>query len=147
LRSMGVALSPCTLPAAGKPTFELPEGEMEIGMGIHGEPGVRRGQLQPAAAVAAQLVGAILADLDYAGSDVAVLVNGLGATPREELYILYRSVHSCLAAAGVRVLRTWAGEYATSLEMAGASVSLMKLDEETLRLLDAPCESPFVVRR
>ena len=147
LRSMGVALSPCTLPAAGKPTFELPDGEMEIGMGIHGEPGVRRGPLEPASKVAAQLVEAVLADLDYRGNEVAVLINGLGATPREELYIVYRSVHRALTAAGVKVARTWVGEYATSLEMAGASVSLMKVDQQLLGLLDAPCESPFIVRR
>lgn len=147
LRSMGVALSPCTLPAAGAPTFSLPLGEMEIGMGIHGEPGVRRGALEPAEHIAGQLVDQILADLDYSGSEVAVLVNGLGATPREELYVLFRSVHAALAASGVTVRRTWVGEYATSLEMAGASVSVLKLDDEILRLLDAPCESPFVVKR
>ena len=91
LRSMGVALSPCTLPAAGVPTFELPDGEMEIGMGIHGEPGVRRGPLEPADRIADELVRAILADLPFEpGRRVAVLVNGLGATPKEELYILYR---------------------------------------------------------
>ncbi len=148
LRSMGVALSPCTVPAAGHPTFELPTGEMEIGMGIHGEPGVRRGPLEPAEQIGEQLVGQIAADLPLkAGDEVAVLVNGLGATPREELYILFRTVHSELAASGVTVRRTWVGEYATSLEMAGASVSVLRLDEEILRLLDAPCESPFVVRR
>lgn len=147
LRSMGVALSPCTLPAAGKPTFTLPDGEMEIGMGIHGEPGVRRGPLETAERIAGQLVAEILGEFDYSGSEVAVLVNGLGATPREELYVLFRSVHAALAGSGVNVRRTWVGEYATSLEMAGASVSVLKLDAEILRLLDAPCESPFVVRR
>ncbi|HMK96126.1 MAG TPA: dihydroxyacetone kinase subunit DhaK, partial [Acidimicrobiales bacterium] len=147
LRSMGVALSPCVLPAAGVPTFTLPDGEMEIGMGIHGEPGVRRGALEPAARIAEQLVSQILGDFDYRGSDVAVLVNGLGATPREELYVLFRSVHAALAAGGANVRRTWVGEYATSLEMAGASVSVLKLDDEILRLIDAPCESPFVVKR
>jgi phosphoenolpyruvate---glycerone phosphotransferase subunit DhaK len=148
LRSMGVALSPCTLPAAGAPTFELPVGEMEIGMGIHGEPGVRRGALEPAAEIARQLAERILADLPYgSGDQVAVLVNGLGATPAEELYVLYRSIHAALGAAGVTVRRAWVGEYATSLEMAGASVSLMKVDEEILGLLDAPCASPFLVRR
>jgi dihydroxyacetone kinase len=148
LRSMGVALSPCVVPAAGAPTFDLPAGEMEIGMGIHGEPGVRRGALDPARRIAEQLVGHICGDLPYkAGDEVAVLVNGLGATPREELYVLYRSVHAALAEAGVRARRAWVGEYATSLEMAGASVSLLRLDDELLRLVDAPCESPFVVRR
>ncbi|MGH9107462.1 MAG: dihydroxyacetone kinase subunit DhaK [Acidimicrobiales bacterium] len=148
LRSMGVALSPCTVPAAGVPTFSLPVGEMEIGMGIHGEPGARRGPLERAERVAEQLVGRILDDLAHRGRDeVAVLVNGLGATPREELYVLYRSAHALLTSAGLEVRRAWVGDYATSLEMAGASVSVMKLDDELLRLLDAPCESPFLVRR
>jgi dihydroxyacetone kinase-like protein len=147
LRSMGVALSPCTVPAAGKPTFTLPEGEMEIGMGIHGEPGVRRGPLQGAAEIADQLVSQVVADLPYGeGDEVAVLVNSLGATPKEELYVLYRSVRSILSGLGISVARTWVGEYATSLEMAGASISLLKLDEELKRLLDAPCGSPFIVR-
>ena len=149
LRSMGVALSPCVLPAAGEPTFTLPAGEMEIGMGIHGEPGVRRGPLEQAADIAGDLVRQVLADLPYGrGDDVAVLVNGLGATPREELYVLFGSVHSELRSLGITVRRTWVGEYATSLEMAGASVSLLRLDGELLRLLDAPCESPLgLVRR
>lgn len=147
LRSMGVALSPCTVPAAGAPTFTLQAGEMEIGMGIHGEPGVRRGPLEPAEKVAEHLVARIVEDLPYSsGDEVAVLVNGLGATPKEELYVLFRSVHAILSAQGITVRRTWVGEYATSLEMAGASVSLLKLDEELLDLLDAPCESPFWVR-
>jgi dihydroxyacetone kinase len=148
LRTMGVALSPCTLPAAGQPTFSLPAGEMEIGMGIHGEPGVRRGPLATAVQIAEQLVSQILSDLPYRrGDEVAVLVNSLGATPREELYILFRSVHAQLERSGIAVRLTWVGEYATSLEMAGASVSLLRLDSEILRLLEAPCESPFVVRR
>ena len=148
LRSMGVALSPCVVPAAGKPTFDLPSGQMEIGMGIHGEPGVRRGPLEKASSIANDLVSQAVADLPYeAGDEVAVLVNGLGATPREELYLLFASVHAQLASKGIEVRRTWVGEHATSLEMAGASVSLLRLDGEILRLLDAPCDSPFVVRR
>ena len=136
LRSMGVALSSCVLPAAGHPTFDLPEGEMEIGMGIHGEPGVRRGELEPAERIAEQLLAHIVDDLPYRrGDEVAVLVNGLGATPKEELYILFRSVQEILASAGIAVRRTWVGEYATSLEMAGASVSLLRLDDE---LAEAP---------
>ncbi len=147
-RSMGVALAPCTLPAAGIPTFDLPAGEMEIGMGIHGEPGVRRGPLEPADRIAEQLTGAILDDLPFArGDDVAVLVNGLGATPREELYILYRRAYGLLQDAGVRVHRIWVGEYATSLEMAGASLSLLRLDDELRPLIDAPAQSPFFVQR
>jgi len=147
LRTMGVALSPCTIPAAGKPTFELPDGQMEIGMGIHGEPGVRRGALEPADRIADELVEAILADRDWpSGSRVAVLVNGLGATPKEELYILYRQVAARLAERGLSVHRVWIGEYATSLEMAGASVSLMALDDELAALLDHPVATPFVVQ-
>src|SRR5262245_356876 len=148
VRSMGVALSPCTVPAAGRPTFELPEGQMEIGMGIHGEPGIRRGPLEPADRIADQLVGAIVQDLPFRRGDaVAVLVNGLGATPKEELYVLYRRAHRLLEEQGLRVHRVWVGEYATSLEMAGASVSLLKLDDELTRLVDAPAESPFFVQR
>lgn len=148
VRSMGVALSPCTLPAAGVPTFELPAGEMEIGMGIHGEPGIRRGPLEPADRIAEQLTSAVLKDLPYRrGDEVAVLVNGLGATPKEELYILYRRVDALLRDAGLAVHRVYVGEYATSLEMAGASLSLLRLDDELRRLIDAPAESPFFVQR
>ena len=143
-RTMGVALSPCTIPAAGVPTFELPAGQMEIGMGIHGEPGVRRGALEPADAIARELTSTILADLPYRRGDrVGVLVNGLGATPKEELYILHRSVARLLADEGIDVHRVWVGEYATSLEMAGASLSLIRLDGELAGLLDAPAETPF----
>lgn len=143
-RTMGVALSPCTIPAAGVPTFELPTGQMEIGMGIHGEPGVRRGALEPADAIARELTSTILADLPYRrGDEVGVLVNGLGATPKEELYILYRTVASLLAEDGIEVHRVWVGEYATSLEMAGASLTLIRLDSELAGLLDAPAETPF----
>lgn len=146
-RTMGVALSPCTIPAAGVPTFELPVGQMEIGMGIHGEPGVRRGPLETADEIAQELTAAILADLPYRrGDEVGVLVNGLGATPKEELYILYRSVARILAAEGIRVHRVWVGEYATSLEMAGASLTLIRVDAELKRLLDAPAETPFFVQ-
>ena len=148
LRSMGVALSPCTVPAAGHPTFQLSAGEMEIGMGIHGEPGVRRGLLERADRVADQLIDAILADLPYQRGDrVDVLVNGLGATPVEELFIVYRRVHQLLGDAGLNVRRAWVGEYATSLEMAGASISLLRVTDELARLLDAPASSPFLVRR
>jgi dihydroxyacetone kinase len=146
-RTMGVALSPCTIPAAGVPTFDLPVGQMEIGMGIHGEPGVRRGPLETADQIADELTRAILDDLPYrSGDEVAVLVNGLGATPKEELYILYRRVARLLADEGLRVHRVWVGEYATSLEMAGASLTLMRLDDELRRLVDAPAETPFFVQ-
>jgi dihydroxyacetone kinase len=145
LRSMGVALSSCTLPAAGVPTFELPAGQMEIGMGIHGEPGVRRGPLETADEIAAELTRAIVGDLPFErGDEVAVLVNGLGATPKEELYILYRGVVRNLDDAGLRVHRVLVGEYATALEMAGASLSLLRLDDELRGLLDAPANTPFI---
>ena len=147
IRTMGVALSPCTIPAAGVPTFELPAGQMEIGMGIHGEPGVRRGELESAVQIADELTRAVLADLPYErGDEVGVLVNGLGATPKEELYILYRSVARILGDEGIRVHRVWVGEYATSLEMAGASLTLMRLDDELRGLVDVPVETPFVVQ-
>ena len=143
-RSMGVGLSPTILPAAGKPTFELAEGEMELGIGIHGEPGTRRGRLETADAVTEQLVSALVEDLGLTvGERVAVLVNGMGATPLEELYVVYRKVHQLLTAAGVTIHRPYVGEYATSLEMAGASITLMRLDDELAALLDAPASSPF----
>jgi len=118
---------------------------MEIGMGIHGERGVRRGKLEPADRIVELLLEAILADLPLARGDAAsVLVNGLGATPPEELYLMYRKVHQILQGSGVRVHRPYVGEYATSMEMAGASVSLLKLDAELTALLDAPAATPFV---
>jgi dihydroxyacetone kinase DhaK subunit len=148
VRSMGVALAPCTVPSAGRPTFELPPGEMEIGMGIHGEPGVRRGPLETADAVTDHLLEALLADLPHdRGDRVDVLVNGLGATPVEELYLVFRRAAARLADAGLKVRRAWVGEYATSLEMAGASISLLNVDDELARLMDAPASSPFFVRR
>jgi dihydroxyacetone kinase-like protein len=148
LRSMGVALSPCIVPAAGRPTFTVEAGQMELGMGIHGEPGTKSGPLESADQIASQLVATLLDDLPYRpGESAAVLVNSLGATPKEELYILYRRVHELLADAGITVARAFVGEYATSLEMAGASVSLFKLDDELSALLQAPAESPFLVFR
>jgi phosphoenolpyruvate---glycerone phosphotransferase subunit DhaK len=148
VRSMGVALAPCTLPAAGVPTFDLPDGQMEIGMGIHGEPGVRRGPLESADQIAAQLTQAILDDLPFAsGDEVAVLVNGLGATPKEELYIFYRAAHRLMRERDITPYRVWVGEYATSLEMAGASLSLLRLDAELKELINAPAESPFFIQR
>ncbi|MBA2768256.1 MAG: dihydroxyacetone kinase subunit DhaK [Sporichthyaceae bacterium] len=143
-RTMGVGLSPTILPAAGKPTFELAAGEMEIGIGIHGEPGIHRGALETADAVTDRLVGAITDDLELVSGDrVAVLVNGLGATPLEELYVLYRRAHALLDDIGVEIHRPYVGEFATSLEMAGASVSVIRLDNELTQLLDAPARSPF----
>lgn len=143
-RTMGVGLSPTILPAAGKPTFTLPEGEMEIGIGIHGEPGTHRGNLESADAIAERITREILDDLDAEkGSRVALLVNGLGATPLEELYLLYRCSARLIADRGLKVARSYVGEYVTSLEMAGASITVMLLDDELQALLEAPASSPF----
>ncbi|HSS93959.1 MAG TPA: dihydroxyacetone kinase subunit DhaK [Candidatus Dormibacteraeota bacterium] len=141
-RSMGVALSACEVPGAGRPTFELGDGEIEIGMGVHGEPGIMRGPLRPADEVAKILVDAILADIDDRGrGDVALLVNGLGATAYLDQYILYRGARRALEAGGVHVVRSFVGEFITSLEMAGASVTVTLLDDELLSYLDAPASS------
>lgn len=143
-RSMGVGLSPAILPAAGKPTFELAEGDMEIGVGIHGEPGVHRGALESADSVTDRLLDAISEDLELMSGDrVAILLNGLGATPREELYIMYRRAARRLHGDGIAIHRSYIGEYATSLEMAGASISIIRLNDELAELLDAPALSPF----
>ncbi len=143
-RTMGVGLSPTILPSAGKPTFVLGEGEMEIGIGIHGEPGVHRGALETADAVTERFLGAITGDLGLAAGDrVSVLVNGLGATPLEELYVMYRRAAQILGDLGVEIHRPYVGEFATSLEMAGASISVLRLDDRLQELLDAPAASPF----
>jgi dihydroxyacetone kinase-like protein len=142
-RSMGMALTSCAVPAAGKPTFELPETEIEIGIGIHGEPGRRRLPLVPAAQVAELLLEPILADLDFTGGDgVLAFVNGMGGTPLLELYLMYNEVATILEKAGVAVARSLVGPYITSLEMAGCSVTLLKLDEELVGLWDAPVRTP-----
>jgi len=142
--TIGIGLAPTILPTTGKPSFELPDGEMEIGIGIHGEPGSRRGPLETADEIAEHLTTALVNDLDLqAGARVAVLVNGLGATPLEELYVLYRKTHQFLAERGIEIVKKYIGEYATSLEMAGASISLLELDDERLALLNAPARSPF----
>lgn len=144
VRTMGVALTPCIVPEVGHATFAIGDDEMEIGMGIHGEPGIRRGALRPADDVVDEMMGPILADLPFArGDEVAVLVNGLGATPKEELYVLFRRVSSALKNAGISVFHVYVGEYATSMEMAGASISLLKLDDELKRLVGRPALSPF----
>ena len=143
-RTMGVALSPCTVPLAGRPTFTIGEDEMEIGMGIHGEPGMKREKLQTADDIATRMAEAILVDLQPAAGDrLAVMVNGLGATPPEELYVLYRRVHDMLGERGLQVYRAYVGEYATSMEMAGASFTFMRLDDELIELLDHPAHTPF----
>lgn len=144
IRTMGVALSPCTVPMAGKPTFTIGDDEMEIGMGIHGEPGVKREKLQTADQIAERMTTAIVEDLKPAAGDrLAVMVNGLGATPPEELYIIYRKVHDILTGLGLNVYRAYVGEFATSMEMAGASLTFFRLDDELAGLLDYPAHSPF----
>jgi dihydroxyacetone kinase len=143
-RTMGVGLSPTILPAAGEATFSLDEGEMEIGIGIHGERGSHRGLLESADKITDRFLAEIDKELELtSGKRVAVLVNGLGSTPLEELYVIYRRVHSLLTARDVIIAHRYVGEYVTSLEMAGASVSIMELDDELEQLIKEPAESPF----
>ena len=142
IRSMGMAMSPCTLPAVGKPGFQLGENEIEIGMGIHGEPGVERTTVKTAKETAQILLDKILSDYDYSGSEVALLVNGLGSTPLMELYILNNEVEKILSEKGIKIYKTLVGNYMTALEMSGCSLTLMKLDDELKQLLDAPCDTP-----
>ncbi|WP_313563480.1 dihydroxyacetone kinase subunit DhaK [Ruminiclostridium cellobioparum] len=143
--TFGVALSSCWLPGSEKKIFEIGEDDMEIGMGIHGEPGVKRGRLTSSCEITEILLPSILEDLSIKeGQRVAILVNGLGATSQEELFILYKDINEALAARGIEPVRVFVGEYATSLEMVGASISILKLDDELLELLDAPAYTPFV---
>jgi len=138
-RSMGVALSPCTVPAAGRPNFTLADNEMEMGVGIHGEPGRRRVALAPADAIAEELVGAILKDLaPKQGSEVLLLVNGFGATPLIELYLMVNSARRILDNAGIRATRFLTGSYVTALDMAGVSITASVLDDQAKELWDAP---------
>lgn len=144
VRTMGVALSPVIVPEVGKPSFTIAEGEMEIGMGIHGEPGIRRGKLLTADEVVQEMMEQILPDLPCSsGDEVSVLVNGLGATPKEELYIAYRRVAEILKEKGISVVKVYVGEFATSLEMTGFSISLLKVNDELKRLLFKPARTPF----
>lgn len=142
MRSIGMAMSPCVLPAVGKPGFVLGENEIEIGMGIHGEPGVEKTNVMSASELAKKLCDKILCDMEYSGSEVAVLVNGLGGTPLMELYIMNNEVHNYLTSKNITVYRTFVGNFMTSLEMSGCSVTLLKLDEELKHLLDSPCNTP-----
>lgn len=143
VRSMGMALTPCIVPAAGKPNFTLGENEMEIGMGIHGEPGTHREELKSADEIVTHLMDKILADMNLAeGDEVAVLVNGLGGTPLMEQFIINRKVNKILEEKKVKVYNTIVGEYMTSIEMAGFSISILKLDEELKILLDAKADTP-----
>jgi len=140
-RTMGVALTACTPPAKGSPLFELGADEMEFGVGIHGEPGRERRTLENADAIVDDLLDAIVPDLPFSSGDrVALMVNGLGGTPISELYILFRHAHRRLKEQGITVGRSYVNEYCTSLDMAGASITLVKLDDEIERLLEAPAE-------
>ena len=149
VRTMGVALSPCVIPEVGKPTFSLEEGEMEIGMGIHGEPGVQgKAPLATADEIVNQMLKEILEDLPFKkGDEVSVLINGLGATPKEELYVLFRRVSKILQEKGITISHPYLGEFATSMEMAGASISLLRLDSELKRHLAKPANTPFFVQQ
>lgn len=141
VRTMGAAIAPCTVPAAGKPGFELADDECEMGVGIHGEPGVRREKMRPVDEMVDDILDKILADIDFDGSDVAVLVNGAGATPPYELAIIANRVHDVLAERNVHVWHTYMGPYLTSLEMRGFSVTLLRLDDELKGLLAEPAET------
>ena len=141
VRSMGMAIEPCTVPAAGKPGFELADDEMEIGIGIHGEPGTHREKLRSANEIAKMLIDEILSDLDYKGRDVVVMVNGMGGTPLMELYIVNNFVQDYLKEQGVHVYDTMVGNYMTSIEMAGFSLTLLRLDDEMKALYDAPADT------
>lgn len=148
VRTVGFALTPCIVPEVGHANFELAENEMAFGMGIHGEPGVWNGPVKTADELAAESVDEILKDMPLAeGDEVALLINGLGATSLEELYILNNAVRKQLEAKGVKVYRSWTGEYATSMEMMGASISVCKVDDELKGYFDYPVNTPFICQR
>ncbi|WP_395547781.1 MULTISPECIES: dihydroxyacetone kinase subunit DhaK [unclassified Lacrimispora] len=142
VRTMGAAIEPCTVPAAGKPGFTLSDDEMEIGIGIHGEPGTHREPVKKADEIVDMLLSQILEDIDYSGSEVAVMINGAGGTPLMELYIINNRVSDVLAEKGIRIHKTFVGEYMTSIEMQGFSISLLRLDDEMKQLLDAAADTP-----
>lgn len=147
-RSMGVGLSPCSLPQTGEPSFTLEDNEMEIGLGHHGEPGIEKGELQQADKVVDRLVHDILIDMPInSGERVVVLVNGLGSTTRMELYIMFRRVEQILSEKGIQIHRSYVGDYSTSLEMGGASISIMKLDDELTEMIDSPADCPMYVQK
>lgn len=141
VRTMGIAITPCTVPAAGKPGFELSETEMEVGIGIHGEPGTHREDVKSADEDVDMLLDRILADIDYSGHEVAVMVNGSGGTPLMELFILNNHVHDVLEKKGIKIYKTFVGNYMTSIEMQGFSLSLLRLDDEMKALLDSPADT------
>jgi dihydroxyacetone kinase-like protein len=143
-RSIGMALTACTVPQAGKPTFEIGADEMEMGMGIHGEPGVWRGKLKKASEIVDEMMAKLLADMSLSkGDKISVMVNSLGATPPEELFIVYRQVRKIIARLGAEIIMPLVGRYATSMEMAGMTMTICKLDKELEQLLKAPCECGF----
>ena len=145
-RTMGLALSSCTPPAKGSPLFQIAKDEMEVGVGIHGEPGRRRAKLVSASEIVSLLMDAVASDLPFvAGDRVALMINGLGGTPISELYLLYGLAHEQLEARGIQVARSYVGEYCTSLEMAGASLTLVRVDDELMDLLLAPAVIPYRV--
>ena len=141
VRTMGVAISPCTVPAAGKPGFEINDDEMEVGIGIHGEPGTHKEKLTTADEITAHLLECILKDIDFEGSEVAVMINDSGATPLMELYIVGNKVSDILKEKGIKVYKNFVGHYMTSIEMAGFSISLLRLDDELKQLLDAKADT------
>jgi len=142
-RSMGMALTSCVVPHVGKPTFDLPEDEMEIGIGIHGEPGRQRLKLKPADEITEMLLNPIVEDLPFqSGDNVLLFVNSMGGTPLIELFVVYRKAHEILTKRGIKVTRSFVGPYITSLEMAGASITLLKLDDQLTKLWDAPVHTP-----
>jgi phosphoenolpyruvate---glycerone phosphotransferase subunit DhaK len=146
-RSMGVALTSCTVPAVGHPTFELSDTEIEVGVGIHGEPGRQRLPMQPARDIAELMLDTVLSDLDFAGDHGVILfVNGMGGTPLIELYVMYAEYAAILDKAGIRVARSLVGPYITSLDMAGCSVTLLRADDDMLRLWDHPVNTPALRR-
>jgi dihydroxyacetone kinase-like protein len=141
-RSVGIGLTPCTLPAVGHPNFEIKDGTMEVGIGHHGEPGIEVCPLETAAQMAQRMTGVVLPDYPFqAGDEVVVLVSGLGATPVMELYVLYDEIERLITAKGIKIHRGYAGNYFTSLEMMGATLTVMKLDDELKKLVDMPCYS------
>ena len=142
VRSFGVSLSPCTIPAVGKPGFHIGEDEMEVGMGIHGEAGIETTTLKPSKEIAKLIVEKIFADKDFGDSEVAVMINGMGATPLMELYILAGDVNDVLIDKGLHPVKYYVGNYMTSIEMAGASCTILKLDDELKELLLSPCDTP-----
>ena len=143
VRSLGFALDSCTVPAKGTPTFSLGEDEIEFGVGIHGEPGIAREKLPTASELAERMVNQIVADVPFvAGEEVAVMINGLGATPLQELYLFNNAVSSFIEAKGLKIYRTFVGNFMTAIDMAGASISILRLDAETKALLDAAADTP-----